>query len=547
MKNNFRGCGVTTKIIFHKVLSSFLFLSPMAVETEQVILPASESPTRGIVGAATILAAGNVASRVLGLGRELVIADLFGASGYVSVFRVASTLVLTLYDFLVGGLITAALVPTFSEYAERKQEYWQLVSTVLSVLALLLALAVLILEWFAEPLFTLLGSGYDENLRAAGVQMIRLILPAIFFLGVAGVLSGILLSLKKFTLPSFTTAAFNLSIIVCALALTPVFGITSVVIGVVVGAASQVLLQLIGLRKSPLKFSLNFKHPALNQIARLYVPVLGGLSVMIVGVTIDRNLASHTGAQSLAWMQAATYLVQLPLGLVATAISFAILPNLSRAISQDDFRHTLAFGLKLVLLLIVPCVVALFVLALPVVALLYEHGAFTANDTMETSRALQFYLFGTLFAAIDQPLVFAFYARKNTLLPNLVAVVGLGIYLVVAFALIQPLGYLGLVLANSAQLIGHALVMLLLTHTRLGGVGGKGVGTTTLKLVGAGAVMGAAMLFLPTLNVLDGFFGELVRVIFPALLGGIIYVVVLRVLRVRELEQMWGVVRRRGR
>src|SRR5581483_864486 len=90
------------------------------------------SATRGIVGAAAILALGNVLSRVLGLGRELVIADLFGATGYVSVFRVVATLVITLYDFLGGGLVSAALVPVFSEYADRKAEFWRLVSTVLS-------------------------------------------------------------------------------------------------------------------------------------------------------------------------------------------------------------------------------------------------------------------------------------------------------------------------------------------------------------------------------------------------------------------------------
>lgn len=255
---------------------------------------------RGIVGAATILAAGNITSRVLGLGRELVIADLFGASGYVSVFRVASTLVLTLYDFLAGGLIASALVPVFSEYADRRAEFWQLVSTVLSVVAVVLVLAVVALELLAEPLFFILGAGYDPALAAAGVLMIRLILPSVFLLGIAGVLSGMLLALKRFTLPSFTTAAFNLGIIVCGVALAPFVGITSVVIGVVVGAGSQVVLQAIGLRGSSLHLALNFKHPALRRIVRLYIPVLGGLSVMLVGVAIDRNLASRTGPQALA-------------------------------------------------------------------------------------------------------------------------------------------------------------------------------------------------------------------------------------------------------
>lgn len=517
----------------------------MALETEQEITPAPESSTRGIVSAATILAAGNVLSRVLGLGRELVIADLFGASGYVSVFRVASSLVLVLYDFLVGGLISAALVPTFSDYVDRKPEFWRIVSTVLSVIAFFLALAVLLLELFAEPLFTLLGAGYDAELRAVGVQMIRWILPAVFFLGVAGVLSGILFSLKQFTLPAFITAAFNAGIIVCALLLTPTFGIYSVVIGVVVGAAAQVVLQLFGLRKSALRLSLDFKHPALKQILFLYLPVLFGLSVMLVGVVIDRNLASRTGAQSLAWMQAATYLVQLPLGLVATAISFAILPTLARAIAPTEFRHTLAFGLKLTLLLILPCVVTMFVLATPIVTLLYQHGAFTANDTTETARALQIYLFGTTFAALDQQFNFAFYARKNTLLPNLVAVLSLGIYLAVALPLLETFGYLALVLANSAQLAGHALTMLFFTQTRLGGIGGEGVGTTTLKLLAASAVMGVVLFFLPTFESANGFVTEIARVVIPAFAGGIAYVLVLKLLRVRELEQVWNVLRRR--
>lgn len=510
----------------------------------------AESGKRGIVGAATILAAGNIISRLLGLGRELVIADLFGATGYVSVFRVASTLVLALYDFLVGGLISAALVPVFSEHAadeSRRQEFWNLVSTVLSVIAALLGVAVLVLEFFAEPLFHILGAGYDAELRAAGVQMIRLILPAVFFLGIAGVLSGVLYSLKKFTLPSFTTAAFNLGIIICSVALAPAFGITSVVIGVVVGAASQVILQYVGLRRAPLRLQLDFRHPALKQIVRLYVPVVGGLSVMLVGVAIDRNLASRTGDQSLAWMQAATYLVQLPLGLVATAISFAILPSLSRMISKVDFRHTLAFGLKLVLLLMLPCVVALFVLAVPVVELLYQHGAFTPNDTTATAKALQFYLLGTVFAAIDQPLVFAFYARKNTLLPNLVAVAALGFYLLVALPLLNTFGYLALVLANSAQLAGHSLLMLWFTRTRLGGLGGEGLGLTTVKLLLAGALMGAVMFILPAVGFGSGLAQEILQVVVPAAIGAGVYVVTVKLLRVREADQIWAMARGRLR
>ncbi len=147
---------------------------------------------------------GNVASRVLGLVRETVIAYLFGATGLVSVFRVAATIIQTLYDFLVGGMVSAALVPVFSDFAERREELWRVASIVLNVLAIFLALAVLLLELFAPQLVWLLGSGYDPELQLAAVDMLRLVLPAVFFLGMSGIVTGLLYSLKRFTYPAFT-------------------------------------------------------------------------------------------------------------------------------------------------------------------------------------------------------------------------------------------------------------------------------------------------------------------------------------------------------
>jgi len=526
----------------------------------------------GVVNAAAIIAAGNVASRVLGLVRETIIAYLFGATGYVSIFRVAATIIQTLYDFLVGGMVSAALVPVFSDFAaqdaSRRDELWRVASVVINVLAIALALAVLVLEIFAPQLVWILGSGYDPELQNAAVEMIRLILPAVFFLGMSGVITGLLYSLRRFAFPAFTTAAYNAGIVIVALAFSPIFGITSLIVGVIIGSASQVLLQLPGLRDMHYRFAIDFSHPALRKILRLYLPVVGGLSISVVGVAIDRNLASHTGAQSLAWMQDATVLVQFPLGLVATAISFAILPTLSAQTTEHrtqttdahhvlrsafyvsqashEFQSTLAFGIKLVLLLILPATIGLFVLARPIVALLFEHGAFTATDTYWTATALQFYLMGLPFAAIDQPLVFAFYARKHTLLPNLVAFVGVAIYLVVALALtlVVPLGMIGLVIANSAMLTGHALIMLWLTQTRLGGFGRQGVMALTAKVAVASAALGAVAFVL--LSMMENT-ARVWQVVVPTVAAGAVYVALLWLLRVREAERVWQMVLARVR
>lgn len=499
---------------------------------------AVRDPQAGVVSAAMIISLGNVASRVLGLVREMVIAYLFGATGWVSVFRVAATIIQTLYDFLIGGMVSAALVPVFSDSAERREELWRVASIVLNVLAIFLAVAVLLLEIFAPQLVWILGSGYDAELQRAAVDMLRLVLPAVFFLGMSGIVTGLLYSLKRFTFPAFTTAAYNIGIVVVALALSPMFGITSLIVGILIGSVLQVTFQLPGLRDMHYRFAIDFAHPALRKILKLYAPVVAGLSISVVAVAIDRNLTSHTGEQSLAWMQNATVLVQFPLGLVASAVSFAILPELSRPSAvnhpQTAFPTTLAFGIKLILLLILPATVGLGLLAHPIVALVFERGAFTTIDTDWTARALQFYLLGLPFAAVDQILVFAFYARKNTLTPNLVQFIAVGIYLIVALTLMQVMGFIGLVIANSAMLTSHALMMLWLTHAQLGGLGQSDLIATLTKIFFASMVMGAVVFVIAKLVNTIG-----LQITVSLMVGGAVYITLLRLLRVREMERVW--------
>jgi len=281
---------------------------------------------------------------------------------------------------------------------------------------------------------------------------------------------------------------FNVSVVAAAVLLGERLGVASMALGILAGGIVQIALQAPGLAGLRLRPALDFSHPALRRIAKLYVPIAASLVISQAAIYASYNLASHAGAGSLAWMNYATTLIQFPLGLVATAISVAILPTLSRqsqgdqpsasasdlAIFYRPFLSTLAHGLKLVLILIIPATVGLFVLARPIIALVFEHGAFTPGDTAATAQVLRYYLFGLAFAAIDQPLVFAFYARKDTLTPALVGLICIGIYLAAALTptLFRPLHVSDLALANSIQWICHALIMLGLLRRRLGGLGG---------------------------------------------------------------------------
>lgn len=465
-----------------------------------------------IAGAASVIAMGNIASRVLGLVRETVIAYLFGATGLVSAFDVASRVPRMLFDLLIDGLVSSALVPVFSDLAERdRAELWRVASIMLSLTTMVMSAGLLLIELFASQVAWLMSGGFDSDLLAYTAYLMRITSPAVVFLSLSGITTGLLYALKRFTLPAFTVAVFNASMVVVALVLTGLFGwgIESLAIGMLVGSAMQVMLQLPGLRRASLHFSLDWRHPDVHRILKLYAPVVLSLVVSQVGIVIDRNLASRTGEQSIAWMRYATTLVQFPLGLVSAATAMAILPTLSRLAPSsgstqgnappvpdsrdaglEAFMDTLTAGLKMVLVLILPAVVGLFVLSEPVVALVFQHGGFTAFDTQQTSLALRIYLLGTTFAAIDLPLVFAFYARKNTLTPALVGILGVGIYLTAALvpAAVRDLRMTDLVLANSIQLTAHAAVMLWLTH-RFGSLSGRGLGRTALKALAASLIM----------------------------------------------------------
>ena len=321
---------------------------------------------------------------------------------------------------------------------------WRVVSALVSLVIAVLALLVLLIEVLAPQIVPLVAPGADIGTRRLAIQLLRLTAPSLLFLSLFAVFSGTLFALRSFTLPAFAGVLFNGCIVLVTLALAPsvtwlpqlsarveVFpfvvarppgGITVVALGWLVGAAAQMLLQMPGLKLRRLRISLNWRHPALRSIALLYLPVMLSLSMdTLIIRPFSYRLASLTGDGGIAIMNWATTLVQFPQGLVATAISIAILPTLARQTAamteqaQQAFKDTLGLGLRLATTLILPAATGLFVLAVPIVALLFENGAFLAADTEITAQALRLYLIGLPFAAIDLLLVYAFYARKDTL------------------------------------------------------------------------------------------------------------------------------------
>lgn len=552
----------------------------LGVGSDDALLPDSanqEKTNAGVAKATGVLALGNIGSRALGMAREIAITGLFGASMATDAFYVATLVPRTIYDLLIGGQLNGAIIPVLSEIVTRdgQKAFWQLVSVLLSLVTVVLSLLTLLLIGFAPQVVALVAVGYNASTQALAADLLRITSPALVFVGMFAMLSGALYALRSFTLPAIAGAVFNGGMVIAMLLLAPPprvivtlnngmvawtvgrppDAIRAAAFGWLIASVAQMLSQLPGLRGAKLHFTLDWRHPAVRQISKLYIPVMFSLIIDALVRFFSYNFASQTGESSLSYMNWATTLIQFPQGLVATAISIAILPTLARQsvlIPRDGdrpFKDTLGLGLRLAITLILPAAVGLFVLATPIVRLLFEHGAFTPADTVITAITLRLYLIGLPFAAVDLLLVYAFYARQDTLTPALVGLVSLVVYMIVALALLPTLGLFSLMLADSAKHLTHSTISAFILNRRMKGLGSQRLALTLAKASAAALVMGAVgVLTEPLLEGMIGTSGLLREIALVATMGAIsvgVFVVMAALLGLEEVRWLTGLLRQR--
>ncbi|MBX3081933.1 MAG: murein biosynthesis integral membrane protein MurJ [Anaerolineae bacterium] len=561
------------------------------VEPLESIIPTETNEDDGaapnLARATTILSLGNIASRVLGFVREILLSNIFGPSRQVDALQIALTIPQDLYDLAISGHLNSALVPTLSEYAARdEKELWKLVNALLGFLIVVTSGIAMLLFIFA-PQVVILWRGYPHtaaaveladtaiNLRNCSfnfcaptftpeayqlsIHLLRITAPALIFLTLFAILSGTLFSLRRFVWPAFAAALFNGVLALGIVALAPYMGIDGAALSWVLGAVAQLALQFLGLRGIKIRPILRhlwtaLKHPGVRKIGLLYLPVLFSLAVdVLINRPFSYTLASQSGDGTISYMSWATQLREFPMGLVGTAISLAILPTLSRqALTEkqtEAFKNTLGQGIRLALTLIVPATVGLFVLAGPLIGLMFERGQFTSIDTQVTAQVLRLYLLGIPFAAVDLLLIFAFYAKKDSLTPALVGVFSLGCYIAIALLLNPYIGFFGLMIADSLKHLIHMTVSLLLLNRRLKGLGHQRLFITVLKISMATLVMGLITFLLlrsvPELLPINDIRQRLILVGIPAVLGGATYLILASLLRLNELQLFLQALRRK--
>ncbi len=471
--------------------------------------PASPSPssTAHISRSAGVIGIATMTSRILGLVRDQVMAYLFGAGGQMDAYNVAFRIPNLVRDLFAEGAMSAAFVPAFTRQlsGSDRERAWRLGNLVITTLVLVTGAVVAVGVIFAGPITRLFAGSYAEvpGKLELTAQLTRVMFPFLTLVAVAAAFMGMLNALHKFFVPAVSPAMFNVGSIVCTIGLVPVMpligwpAIMAPAIGVLVGgfgqaAAQWPLLRREGFRLRPL---LDFRDPGLREILVLMGPGVIGLAGVQINVLINTILAAREGDGPVSWLNYAFRLMYMPIGLFGVSIATAALPSLSRHAARDDraeMRATIAHGLRLMLMLNMPATVGLVVLATPIVALIFEHGQFTAADTAATASALAWYAPGLIGYSAVKIAVPSFYALRDSRTPMLVSMATVAVNIALNLSLARVMGYRGLALGTALASMFNAALLLVVLRGRLGGLDGRSIVSALARITAASLVMGAA-------------------------------------------------------
>ena len=394
-----------------------------------------------LLKAASTVSVLTLASRVTGLVREQLIAALFGASAATDAFNVAFRIPNLLRRLFAEGAFSQAFVPILG--ASRVQEGDEVTKRLIDATATVLVWALVVtcvLGVIAAPVLVwLLASGLERFDSA--VVMTRVMFPYIGFMSMVALGAGILNTWKRFAVPAATPVLLNLAVIAAAWFGVPWFTgsgvppIYALAVGVMVGGVLQLTWQLAALARlgllprigvAPSALRAAWHHPGVKRVLSQMAPALLGVSVAQISLLINTQIASHVGTGAVSWLTYADRLMEFPTALLGVALGVVLLPQLSAAQGRgdaDDYAGMLDWGLRLALLLALPCAVALLVFARPLVAVLYHYGAFSERDVAQTVAALMGYGVGLMGLVGVKVLAPGFYARQDIRTPVKIAVV----------------------------------------------------------------------------------------------------------------------------
>ena len=495
-------------------------------------------------------------SRLIGLVRESVAAALFGQGAAASAFTFASQIPNLLSNLFAQAALSAAFVPVFTDLLEqdRKREAARLASSLLWIIVIFLSLLTLIgiaLAGVVLPLLT--GPHGDPHLA---VLLTRIMFPVILALGVSGLLVGVLQSYDRFSLAAFVPVVWNGVIIILTVALHSRFrhGVEGYAIAWLAATVVQLGMVLYAIWRLDFHFSfhIDWHDPLVREVFVLMLPVTVGLGIANLDALINSIFGALVNPGGPRAIQNAFLIYMLPQGIFSVAITTVLFPTLSRQAARRDaraMRHSLAGGMRQINLLLIPSAAGILVLAVPIIRLLLQHGAFTDADTHECALALRWFAVSLPFSGINLLLTRTFFALKLPWIPARYAAVNMVVDIILSVALYKPFGVAGLVIGTAVANV--VMTSLQLRRLQIGFNGRLELGHTLMISVRilAAAVICGAIARGAWIVVNDVLGGSLIAQIFAVgvavALAGAFYVWAVTKMRIPEARQIQTLLSRR--
>jgi len=406
-------------------------------------------------------------SRVLGLVRDVVLANLLGASLAADVFLFAQKIPNFLRRLFAEGAFSQAFVPVLKDiqHHQNKEMLLMFINRVAGTLGVILLLVAILGVVGSELLVRSFGFGFvdqPDKFQLAN-ELLKITFPYIFFISLAGFCGALLNSVQKFAVPAFTPVLLNLSIISAALFVAPGMDQPSRALAwsIFIAGILQLAIHIPFLWREKLlpKPQWGWQDNSVKRVVKLMVPALFGVSVAQINLLIDTMLATSLVTGSISWLYYSDRLLEFPLGVFGIAIATVILPSLSQQVaesSETKYHKTLDWALRMILLIGVPSAIGLIMLAEPLILTIFQHGHFSLSDANMASQSLMAYSLGLPFFMLIKVLATAFYSRQDMKTPVRIGIISMATNIILNLILYKPFGHVGLAMATSLSALLNA-------------------------------------------------------------------------------------------
>lgn len=492
-----------------------------------------------------------LASKFLGLLRDIMIASAYGTTESAIAYATASKLPVTIFDFILGGVVTSAFIPVYNSIAVKSgkkealsfsQSYLNLILTITTALTVIGVL-------FAPWLVGVIAPELSDSTATLAVELTRIMFPMVIFVGMAFSFVGFLQSEGEYNIPALISLVSNIIMVGYLFTLNGKFGVRGLAVAMLVGWIAQAVVQIPSAIRRGFRFRLTapLATPEIGRAAKNTLPILIATWTTPLCNLINTNLASGIeGGRAISALDYANRLYIIIVGLFSFVATNLLFPHFARAAASgntDESDRLTRTSIRTLVFIIAPISVGVAVLSGQFVSLIYENGVFNSADTAITAVALRAYSVGMIFAAVCEVLTKAFFAVEKTALPMISSIISMTFNVAVVLLFGDKLGIGGIALVSvAATIVNMAINLTFATKKKLITPSGRDI-LSIVKSLASAALMGGAVWYVSTLT--EGI-SKVVALLLPVLAGVLIYALVSLILRSEEMKSVLTIFKKKG-